>query len=588
MTFPTTGILATFQGANDPTPIAGFANILNGLEIVSAEAVGSDTGDHNISYWTASQFNANQEAYATLNSWDVDYVAGLVIKVHNVSGANFNGYWLVVSNTGSLASLLRVVAGTPTLIGTISIAFDEGDSVGLRSVGNSIELWRQPVGDDWAQVGGWVDATYENVGGYIAPYTIDAGLINFGGGNYLTSDEQAALSRRATPRGTHQSLLLPVLVSDPLWWADRRGYITTLYREISGDSFTVTDGIGYDRATLPLKLNRSEADDWLLDGLGRHIVRKNESGVVIWEGFVNLIRYRYGGSSRTIGPLIEMANVVDGVYSPQDTTTTPPASGERTSTGYVSDADSAERFGEIRQILSLGSTTNSLADRAVAKFLSEKRFPPRTTGESFPGGSDIELTLECLGYGHLFSTYEYNNLTGEGEDDLSVLLTSIINAYPLFSSIFSQDLSRISENTLPVPVFVDASPRARALIDELVSYGDTDDNRYIFGVFAGRQIVYEAAPTGIEYIRRVSDRKQEVEDRAGGRVWPWNVLPGKWLRTPDLLPGRSQPANLREDIRNTYIVSISFSSPDRLEVSGDAMEELPQMLAKIQRGVNFA
>lgn len=586
MTFPATGILATFQGANDPTPIAGFANILDGLEIVSAEAVGSDTGDHNISHWTASQFSANQEAYVTLNSWGVDYVAGLVIKIHDVSGANFNGYWLVVTNTSNLAVLLSVVAGTPVLIGSISIAFDEGDGVGLRSIGSTVELWRQSVGDDWAQVGGWVDATYENVGGYIAPYTIDAGLINFGGGNYLTPGEQAALNRTPTPRGTHQSLLLPVLVSDPLWWTDRRGYITTLYREISGDSFTVTDGIGYDRSTLPLKLNRSEADDWLLDGLGRHTVRKNESGVTIWEGFVNLIRYRYGGSSRTIGPLIEMANVVDGVYSPQDTTTTPPTSGGRTSTGYYEDEDSKERYGEIRQILSLGTTTDSLATRAVSKFLSEKRFPPRTTGESFPGGSDMELTLECLGYGHLFSTYEYND-TGTGEQNLSTQLVQILNACP-FASIFAGDSTRIEINTLQVPLYVDGSPRAKALIEELVSYGDEDDNRYIFGVFAGRQIIYELAPTATYYIRRVSDRKQEVEDRAGGRVWPWNVLPGKWLRTPDLLPGRSQPANLREDIRNTYIVSVSFSSPDRLEVSGDAMEELPQMLAKIQRGVNFA
>lgn len=390
-----------------------------------------------------------------------------------------------------------------------------------------------------------------------------------------------------TPKGTHQSLALPVLVSDPLWWTNRRGYITTLLREVSGDQFTITDGIGYDRATLPLSLNRTDADDWLLDGLGRHIVKKNESGVVIWEGFVNLIRYRYGGSSRTIGPLIEMANVVDGVYSPQDTSVTPPASGARTSTGYSQDDDSIERYGEIRQILSLGTTTATIAARGVAKFLNENRFPPRTTGESFPGGADMDLTLECLGYGHLFGTYEYNNEAGSGTGNLSALMWTVISTYPLFATIFSSDTSRFTTNTLQVPVFVDGSPRGKALIEELVSYGDASDNKYVFGVYAGRQIVYEVAPSEIEYIRRVNDRKQEVEDRAGGKVWPWNVLPGRWMRTPDLLPGRSQPSNLREDIRNTYIVSVSFSSPDRLEVSGDAMEDLPQMLAKIQRGVNI-
>lgn len=583
-------LLDNFNRGDQSPTIDGWADIENGLAISGNRAVGTNAAGTSVSYW-GDLTGRDCQVAVTLADWSSSDAEtfGLIARVHNISGTTWQGYLVEIQqiDPGFVTAdivLYRVDGGSVEELDLLEgQPFVEGDSIGLECVGSIIRVYHD-TGSGWGSpILEATDSTYLT-SGFVGLYVTDIVVFL---DDFRGSDAATPSSQTATFRGCHQSLMLPVLVSDPLWWTDRRGYITTLFREVGGLSFSTTDTIGFDRATLPLKLPRVEADDWLLDGLGRHIVIKNESGVIIWEGFVNLIRYRYGGSSRSIGPLIEMANVVDGVYSSQDTSTSPPTNGARTEVGLTSDTDSIERYGEVWQTLSLGTTTDTLAARAVAKFLNEKKFPPRSTGESFPGGSDMELTLECLGYGHLFGVYTYTDEASEGEGDLSILLWDIISAYPLFDTVFSADTSRFTENTLQVPLFQDGSPRAKALIEELLSYGDASDNKYVFGVYAGRQIVYEQAPTAVEYVRRVNDRKQEVEDRAGGRIWPWNVTPGKWLRTPDLLPGRSQPADLREDIRNTYIVSVSFTAPDRLEVSGDEMEELPQMLAKIQRGVNL-
>jgi hypothetical protein len=380
-----------------------------------------------------------------------------------------------------------------------------------------------------------------------------------------------------------QSLSLPVIVSDPLWQTDRQGYIETLSDELNDYQHSISAYKGFDQCSFSIAGNSSYIDNWLINGLGRHIVTKNESLVVIWEGFVNRISVQIGGESKVIGPLLDMGNSVIGTYSPLDVNTTPPSSGESTTTDLVEDATSRNRYGVIQQILSVGSTTQTIADQAVNKYLYENKFPPTSTDISSDGG-DVTLSIECLGYYHLFDTYYYNNLINI-TDDLDNVLLAIIQAYPQYSTIFSSDTSRFESNSLPIPTYEDSSPRAKSIIEELVPLGDVDLNRYSFMVLADRQIIYEAVVNEIEYLYRIEE--QSIEDKQNNRVFPWNIQPGKWLRTPDFLVGRSQPTNLKEDLRNTFIVSVTFTAPDQFQISGDELEELPQLLAKVQRGINI-
>jgi len=317
-----------------------------------------------------------------------------------------------------------------------------------------------------------------------------------------------------------------------------------------------------------------------LNGLGRHVVTKNEGLVTIWEGFVNRISARIGGRSIVIGPLLDIANKVNVIYSTIDTSTTPPTTGIRVITATSEDTDSQEQFGVIEQTLSLSGTLQTLAERARDKYLSENKFPPRSTDITLSSKGEVGMSVECLGYYHLLNITPFNDLNS-GTQTLSARLQALLAT----NSIISTDYSRIETNSLAIPRYVDDNPRVKGLIEDLLTLGDSNDNRYRFGIFAERKAIYEAIVAEITYYYRIDEN--EIEDKANNKVYPWNVLPGYWLRTPDFLVGRSQPTNIMEDIRNTFIVNVNFTAPYDLTIQGDELETLPQLLAKVQRGINL-
>lgn len=381
----------------------------------------------------------------------------------------------------------------------------------------------------------------------------------------------------------HQSLNLPILISDPIWQSPRRGYIDTLSDEVNNFSFTLNAFRGFDQCSFNVNGDRTYMDEWLVNGLGRHVVVKNESLSVIWEGFVNRLSAKIGAKSYVVGPLLDIGNRVNVMYSLTDNLTTPPSVGIQTSTGVANDTNSQAKYGIIEKIFSQGSATDILADLVRDKFLFENSDPPTTDDDSFGQSGDIGLSIECAGYYYWLDVYGYVN-NSSGEQNLSAKIQAILTAQ-LNSSIFSSDYTRITTNATQVNVFEDKNDRARVILEDLVSLGDSSDNAYSFGIYENRQAAYDVFPNTIEYIYRLGDEGQEIEDVNGNRIFPWNVKVAKWRRVPDFLVGRSQPTNMRKDNRNSFIISMTFNAPYGLSISGAETDELPQLLAKMQRGI---
>ncbi len=388
-----------------------------------------------------------------------------------------------------------------------------------------------------------------------------------------------------TSASKHQSLELPILVSDPLWLSERRGYITTLTRDVSSYQHTITNTHGYDKASFRLDSNLVSAEDWLLNGLGRHIIVKNESLVTIFEAFVNKINFKVGSVIITVGPLLEVGNEISVTFSTVDTSTSPPTVGIRETTSVATDTTSQGLYGIIERIYSQGGSTTIVAEQVRDKYLEATKDPPTNSDDNFAQTNQPSVKVDCLGYYYWLDAYLYAN-SGTGTQNANTKLENILTAD--VNSIFSTDYSGIETNTLQVPLEEEGKDKARTILEDIVTMGNASNQRYNFMVLKDRKVTYEAVVEEIELIYRVQERVKTIEDKVGNRLKPWNVLPGKWRRTPDIFVGRTVPTDIKKDLRNSFITQVHFRAPDDLRFTGNELEDLPQLLGQIAGGVNVA
>jgi hypothetical protein len=382
-----------------------------------------------------------------------------------------------------------------------------------------------------------------------------------------------------------QTLTLPILISDPLWFSPRRGYIESLTNQISSYQQTVSNTKGYDTARFQINTSLVHAEDWYMFGIGRHLKVNDESHVRIWEGFVNKITFKVGSTTITVGPLIEVANKVAVTYSTIDTSTEPPTLGIRATTADAEDSDSQTRYAIFHEIISQGGSTATLAQQIRDKGLIDRKDPPRSNDDNFQQVAQPSVRIDCLGYYYFFGAYLYNNTGVTGEENISTKIQNVINDDP--NGIFSTDFTQIATNTVQVQQYENDNARAKTIIEDLVGMGDASDNRYNFMVLKDRRITYEPAPLTTGYLFRLADRSKILEDTVGNRIRPWAALPGKWRKIPDLLIGRSAPTDIRTDLRQAFIVKTTFTAPNGLRLTSDELEELPQLLGKISGGVQI-
>jgi hypothetical protein len=378
---------------------------------------------------------------------------------------------------------------------------------------------------------------------------------------------------------TKKGIGLTFIVTDPLW--ESLEYSTTLHHYDSY-SHTIAAIGGYWTASLTISTTIPQAEDWFANGLGRHIEVRGPSLQVIWEGFVNKISLAMGTLTAERGPYINIANRVKIVYSTIDTSTDPPIMGVRISTAYTDDTISQGKYGICTRILSTGGATAATATQIRDTFLAENKDPETTQslniGQS--GGGGATVTLELFGYAQLMEHYPYNTTT-TGTRTFTLRLEDVLAAEP--NALYSTDYSGIASNTSTVPYYDNDDRSGWQVIKDILAKGDSGYDRYTFGIYAGRKAFYTEIPSTVEYLHRIRDNKQRIDRIIGGNeVMPWDVLPARWVLVSDFLVGRNvSGSELRDDPRNLFIESVTYTAPWGLQITGAKVATMPQLLARL-------
>lgn len=367
-------------------------------------------------------------------------------------------------------------------------------------------------------------------------------------------------------------------------WTPEGQHVESFTEQIETYKQTLRALGGYWEARFRINMGREQIEQWLEERLGWHVEVYDEAQLTIFEGFVNRMDAAIGGFAVTRGPLVQSANRVSVVYSLVDTATTPPTFGVRTTTTVAEDAAPQQRYGIIQRVLSAGGCATAAADQVRDTWLAENS-RPRTTKRwtNVPAGRS-SLTVTVYGYVRLMECYVYEYTGATDTEALETKLARVLDQDPN-ALLSSANASIVSAASINVTRYDHKQRTAWAVTKDLVARGDGNDDRYIFGVWANRRSVYALAPDVPEYHTRMSDAAQRVETPTGIRVYPWNVLPGKWMLVTDFLVGRVPPmADPRQDPRALFIEQATYTAPWTLALQAGRVDRADQMLA--QRGLS--
>jgi len=339
---------------------------------------------------------------------------------------------------------------------------------------------------------------------------------------------------------------------------------------------------GYWSAEFTVNAEREYIEEWLDERLGWHIEVHDEAGLTMFEGFVNEIDAVMGGFAVTRGPLLQAANKVDLAYSTVDTTTTPPTVGIRAMTGIQEDNAQQQKYGIIETILSAGGCTAAEALQVRRAWLADNARPRTTMRWSNPPAGRTAFTVRVLGYVHLMDHYIYSYTAATGTQNLEEKLGWVLDDDPndLLNST-TADIT-VTGASITVRQYDDKQRTAWAIVKDLVARGDAEFDRYVFGVWANRRVVYAQAPDTVDYHVRIADVAQRVETPIGVEVYPWAVLPGRWALFTDFLVARTPPtADPRQDPRALFIEQATYTAPWSLDLQGGRADRTSQMLAQL-------
>ena len=373
--------------------------------------------------------------------------------------------------------------------------------------------------------------------------------------------------------------LFQPLILGGAWINDYTEEITAYGQEKAADMYYVS-------ASVTLSLHSIDLLEWLLYGLGRHIVTRAPSQRVVWEGFVNYMTVATGQKVYEVGPLMDIGNRVYVTYTPVyvSAATGTIVKGTSTESPLVNDTTSQARFGIIEKNLAAGeciiTDTQNEANRFRDEFLIENAYPKINSSFSFGAGEAAVVTLECVGYWKWLDAYAYNNRATAAADGWSVLSTklqAILTANPNLN-IRNIDFSRIMANTAIGQNREKDNKTALTIIKGICAAGDPAGNRWLFGVGLGRQAYYNVIPTTINYEYRVNDNQQKlVVYGTDAAVDPWDIEPGRWYISSDIYKPINYASNYSIPTAS-FIESVRFTAPYSFDLTEGKMSKISQML----------
>lgn len=364
-----------------------------------------------------------------------------------------------------------------------------------------------------------------------------------------------------------------------------------LETQIVGNGLSIewaADG-GMWSANIQLVGPKSDMEDWLNDGVGRHIEVWDDELGQPFEGFVNRVDFAMGALSASRGPLLESANRVKVDYTPvlYTTTTAGGGTGPQRSTILVTDADAAAKYGFIEKSMSGGQLLDDgITDEATQMrdvFLAEQAWPE--TSEQLTlgtAGQAAQVSLEVLGYVHYLDVFPFSD-ANTGTRTYSQKVQDVLAFDP--NGILSTDYSAIQTNASLAFRSEDQDRSGLTAIRAIEEKGDVNDDPWFFGIGAGRKASYYPLPSAVMYQHRIADRRQVIEKfgMTGLEFRPWQVKPGQWCFLPDFLVGQMVPTVRRRDARYLFIERASFQAPYSLSLTGQRVSSLAQMLAKVRQ-----
>jgi hypothetical protein len=187
------------------------------------------------------------------------------------------------------------------------------------------------------------------------------------------------------------------------------------------------------------------------------------------------------------------------------------------------------------------------------------------------------MTLQLKGAWDWLKAFVSNFATA-GTLNLSTRLIALLALDP--NTVFSTDISHIVANVYQVMGYENDDKVAQNYLKALLNPGDAAFSRYTFGYYGLEVPYYAAIPTALEYTYSLSDPAQEVQYLSGVTVRPWEVHPARWLQISDLMIGRVPDADLKDDPRNIFIESLTYTAPYGLTLNGAKVGTLSQKMAQ--------
>ena len=364
-------------------------------------------------------------------------------------------------------------------------------------------------------------------------------------------------------------------------------------------SFTISADGGYWSFNLTMTDKQTDIEDWINDGIGRHIKIFNDSHDQIFEGFVNSLSANVGPLSTKRGPLLNIANRVSVKYALQDDTTGTtvvthglcttiapalvPLAGTQTKAW-----NSQLKYGIFEKVISGGTVwLDTQADIIRDDWLNELCLPETGEDLNTESHSDPTVTINVMGYIHFLKNYIYNN---DAAGSIAVTnvggtgkMQYILDMDP--NALFSSANSTMQAVGTLVSEKEDQDSTAYTIINNMVNMGNgTTDTRMLFGVWNNRHVKFAEIPSTKAYVHKLSDPEQRITTPTGLRVLPWNVLPGEWILFTDYLIGKTQPADLSQDQRAMFIQDMTFTAPWALSLKGAKIGTVRQYLAWLAGG----
>lgn len=385
---------------------------------------------------------------------------------------------------------------------------------------------------------------------------------------------------------TFSSIGLSVHASSPIVQSATIEYDLRFSKEVESYQHVIGADGGFLSCEFTVKVSQVKIDDWLENGLARHIIVYSGDTSEIWCGFVNKISFGIGALSATRGPLFDIANRVMVVYTPIiDTTVDPPVTGSATETPIAEDTDSQDRYGIIEKVISGGQLlddgTTDTAEEIRDLYLEEYKYP--FTDETITLGQITEptMTVECLGYVEWLKAYIHNDYTASTVT-LDTKVKNALDDDP--NGIFNTNQTFIESNAQLTNRLEDSNRFANTVIEEIVKMGDASDNRWVFQVYEDQLCYYRAIPTETEYLHSLTSSAQNVSLLDGTEIRPWELRPAVWVEVTNFIIGQADYPSLRQDPRIVFAERVTYTAPYGLAIAGARISTVTQRLAQLGVG----